>query len=205
MEAPTGTPGARRMAVLIGVSDYQLGVSPDAVGWDPTALSDLQGPAEDVPAMFRVLEGQDGLGYDAENICVLLDSTATVAGVGAALSWLEAHATAGDEVLIYFSGHGVWVPDRSGDEIDQRDEALMLYDSVDALTGPVLLDDELGERLRALHTPKPGSIGAPRVTLIVDACFLGSITRGPSCRHTARRGCQSCRPRAAASRRGGGW
>lgn len=46
-------------------------------------------------------------------------------------------------LIIHYSGHGTYTPDRSGDEADGVDEALYLYDGM-------LIDDELAEIMRTI-------------------------------------------------------
>ena len=73
----------------------------------------------------------------------------------------------GDRLLVTYSGHGSWVPDRDGDEPDGRDEALV---PSDYRTTGLLLDDELLD----VWTRIP--FGA-RVVFVSDSCHSGSVTR----------------------------
>jgi hypothetical protein len=54
----------------------------------------------------------------------LIDSQATKAAMVSGIQSLIAAAVSGDVVVITFSGHGTYVPDTNGDEIDGLDEAL---------------------------------------------------------------------------------
>lgn len=74
--------------------------------------------------------------------------------------------TAGDVLLIHYSGHGTQVYDRDNDEQDGYDEALYLYDGV-------VVDDDINELLQ----------GAPEgvnVVVLFDSCFSGSATKSVS-------------------------
>ena len=51
--------------------------------------------------------------------------------------WLPAVSRPGDTVIIYFSGHGMQIPDDNGDESDGQDEVLAPYDVV---TGDILVE-----------------------------------------------------------------
>lgn len=91
------TPGAT-YAVVIGISDYQ---SPD--------IPDLRFADRDAEAFANFLRSSRGLGsssLDAGHLKVLINTDATLAQVAMAFSWLMEVAQEGDEVIIYFSGHG---------------------------------------------------------------------------------------------------
>ena len=68
-----------------------------------------------------------------------------------------------DEILITFSGHGTSVPDRDGDELNGRDEALCLYDKL-------VIDDEIYYILKRASDDV-------HITFIADNCHSGTITR----------------------------
>jgi hypothetical protein len=94
----------------------------------------------------------------------LKDKKATCAGMDA--EWIKAGAELGakDFLMLYNSGHGTQIADVNGDESDNLDEALCLYDGL-------FLDDRVGIFLESLA---PGV----RVLLITDTCTSGSVTRG---------------------------
>lgn len=73
----------------------------------------------------------------------------------------------GERLVFTYSGHGTWVPDASGDETDQRDEAMYMAD------GSLLMDDDLNKVF--------GQIPIGRGVLVLsDSCFSGSVTRWAS-------------------------
>jgi hypothetical protein len=74
---------------------------------------------------------------------------------------------AGDELVIHYSGHGTHFDDETGDEEDNQDEAVV---PVDHEASPCIMDDELRELFARLPD------GA-RVTLFMDCCHSGTITR----------------------------
>lgn len=76
-------------------------------------------------------------------------------------------AQPGDKIIIHYSGHGTYVADTNGDEIDGYDEALYLFD------GP-LIDDRMNDLLKRI---KPGV----DVGLLMDCCFSESNTRNNDC------------------------
>jgi uncharacterized caspase-like protein len=71
-------------------------------------------------------------------------------------------------VVITFSGHGTYVPDTNGDEIDGLDEALCPYDLQTG--GAALIDDEIN----TLFSARQGGV---RLLLISDSCHSGTVTR----------------------------
>jgi uncharacterized caspase-like protein len=78
----------------------------------------------------------------------------------------------GDEVWLYFAGHGTQVPDRVplDEQDDGMDEALCLADTT-AGGDNVLLDDELGSWLDETR--------ASRAIVWIDCCHAGSATKDP--------------------------
>jgi hypothetical protein len=73
------------------------------------------------------------------------------------------HALPGDIIYVHYSGHGSYVPDVHGDEVDGYDETLYLYDGN-------LLDDELNAICKTIPLGVHVSFG-------MDCCFSGSNTR----------------------------
>jgi hypothetical protein len=98
----------------------------------------------------------------------LVDSEATKAAMVNEFKSVIGGAATGDIVVITFSGHGTYVPDQNGDDIDGLDEALCPYD-IQTGGGP-LIDDEIHALFMAR---KPGV----RLVLISDSCHSGTVTR----------------------------
>jgi metacaspase-1 len=76
-------------------------------------------------------------------------------------------ARTGDTVVVQYSGHGSFVPDRDGDEPDGVDECLCPHDI--ATNGPITDDDLFGIL--------SGAARGARVVVISDSCHSGSVTR----------------------------
>lgn len=177
---PEGQAGARRLALLIGISDYK---SPE--------IPDLSGPTWDLALMHELLTApQAGYGFPERNVCVLQDSAASLDRVREELTRLGAQASSGDEVLVYFSGHGSQAPDQSGDEPDGLDETWVLHDSRVGGVGD-LSDDEVYARLTELHEK------TSNITVILDSCSSGSAAKDGLAR--ARLAPQASRPADAAA------
>jgi hypothetical protein len=79
--------------------------------------------------------------------------------------FLVASRRAEDVVLFYYTGHGSFYPDESGDEPDGYDECLV------SAEGLALLDDTLGRWV--------DEIPARQITVVFDTCHAGTALRGP--------------------------
>ncbi|MFB2552172.1 caspase family protein [Ensifer soli] len=158
-----GAAGAADRALLIGIGRYQ-NLPPEMT---------LHGPKNDVPAIRDLLTGT--LGFAPDAIRVLMDEQATRAAmIGGIEDWLIDGTKAGDRVFLFFSGHGLQVKDRNGDEPDGLDEAISTYDieAVDGEWANVVLDDDLDGLIARM--------AGRQVTIVVDACHSGTISRSLS-------------------------
>lgn len=158
--ATPGSPATKGMQLGDGASDRVLLIG---VGRYRLSRIDLPGIDTDV-ALMR--ETALRLGFPEENIVELRDEEATRAGVEATVRRHLGAAGEKGRVLLYFSGHGMGVRDTSGDEDDDQDEALVLYD-YDGRGGGLLIDDDLASMLNGVE--------AQQVLLFVDACHSGSV------------------------------
>lgn len=66
------------------------------------------------------------------------------------------------QLLVYYSGHGVQLPDKNNDEIDGKDEAFVLKNF------DLLLDDDVGKIIK-------DHFHGEKLILIADACHSGTI------------------------------
>lgn len=137
-------------ALCIGINDY------------PGTHMDLAGCVNDAND-WAVLLGARGF-----DVKTLLDAQATKAAMVEGFRSVIGLAASGDVVVITYSGHGTYVPDTDGDELDGLDEALCPYDL--QTNGAALIDDEIHDLLLAR---KPGV----RLVLISDSCHSGTVTR----------------------------
>ncbi len=142
-----------KRAVLIGINRYMI----------PGA--DLRGCVNDVKNLQGVLTKH--YGFKADDITALTDFAATKKAMQAAIRDLVGKARAGDVVLLHYSGHGANVPDKDGDEADNRDEILCPTDLdwKDPLT-----DDWLRTTFNKLRA-------GVSLTVIMDCCHSGTNTR----------------------------
>lgn len=118
-------------------------------------------------------------GFPANNITVITDKQATLAGIKAAIDKdLIQKVDSGDIAVFHFSGHGQQMDDDNGDEGDGLDEALVPYDApIEYNGGPEkhFRDDQLGMKLDEVRK-KLGAAGD--FLVIIDACHSGTSTRG---------------------------
>lgn len=167
---PTYARPPRHVALLIGIADYR-----NFIPNGPPGQSDLKGPPNDVELVRSTLRSR--LFDNPEDIRILLDSAASHAGIAEGFRWLiERASDPGDVVVVFYSGHGSNAPDGNGDEArvtpgDRKDEGLVPWD-VQSIHDPaqLILDDDIGSWLDSLKTRN--------VTVIIDACFSGTVTRG---------------------------
>ena len=150
---------AGKRALLIGIDAYRY-------------VSPLKGPANDAVDMAAFLVGRAG--FRQSDIRLLLNGEATRRGILDEIqAWLVDGSRPGDEVLLYFSGHGFQQPDLDGDEADKLDETLVPVDArVDQgrVVRGMITDDELALLLARLADRK--------TYVLVDACHSGTSTRG---------------------------
>ena len=157
-----GTSTAADRALLIGVSEYT----------DP-GIIELPGVANDIKAMQQLVTTT--LDYAPANVRVLTGPAATRANILAAINdWLVTGTAKDERALLYYSGHGSYVRDVSGDEADGLDETLAPADTsrTPQGLGNQVLDDELEGLLAKLDDR--------RVTAIFDSCNSGTVTRSLS-------------------------
>lgn len=154
-----------KLALIITIGDY-----PEGTGWgDISSNNDfelIQG------ALLRHR-------FPEANIVRLRDSEATREGIERALAELLESISAGNVVVIHYSGHGQQVTDDDYDEIDGYDEALVPWGAPVARPGydasQHLRDDAIYAWLFALRK-KLGPEGD--LLLLLDSCFSGSGSRG---------------------------
>ena len=165
------TDGERRLALVIGVGEYES-----------ARIDDLKGPPNDAQQIYDLLTGvgEQGYGFPKENVCLLMNEAATTEKVKDAFERVlieGAREGKNDVAVFYYAGHGSQIRDFNGDEADQCDETFLLHD---ARTGHGeqrigdLIDDTFHEMLNRLHEK------TQRIVVILDSCNSGTATRGPS-------------------------
>jgi uncharacterized caspase-like protein len=103
-------------ALLVGINEY------------PNASNHLRGCINDIIDMEDFIASKNKV-YPKENIRTLTDSRATKKGILSALNWLILGASAGDQILFQYSGHGAQIPSHNPTiEKDGLDEIICPYE-----------------------------------------------------------------------------
>jgi len=140
-----------RWGVIIGISDYK------------GDENDLHSPAPNAQALNKILKEKNSHWND-DNIQLLIDNAATKENVIEALDWLIDNADSNDIVLFYFNGHGDYIVDTNGDELDGKDEVILTWE-LDIIT-----DDTLGQKFDEINNKN-----ITGMYLIIDSCFSGGL------------------------------
>ena len=149
----------RRISLLIGVGRFT-----------DSHIRQLRSPANDVDRMEKILREEGRF----DEILVLKDEEATYAAIRKAIcELLPSKAAPGDEVILYFSGHGGRCADDNGDEADGLDEYLVPHDGQyvepwqdpKALRDTMILDDTFARWVQELD--------GRRLVVVIDACYSG--------------------------------
>ncbi|WP_264529261.1 caspase family protein [Flavobacterium sp. N502540] len=161
---------AKKLALIIAVGTY-----PIESGWgNISSLNDI------LLIKNSLLQN----GFLEENITIITDEKASKKGILDAVAKLQANVKKGDIVVLHYSGHGQQIFDDNGDEIDDKDEAIIPYDAFadysDSYKGEKhLRDDELA-RIITNFRNKLGKAG--QLLVLLDSCHSGSATRGEKTR-----------------------
>jgi hypothetical protein len=161
---------AKKRALIIAVGDY-----PANSGWGTISS------VNDVPLIKNSLLMN---GFLDEDIVILMDENATKQGILDALAKLQSKIVKGDIIVIHYSGHGQQIFDDNGDEIDNKDEAIVPYDAFvrysDTYKGENhLRDDDIGNIVTNFRN-KLGKTG--QLLVLLDSCHSGTATRGAKTR-----------------------
>ena len=148
-DAPRGA-GTGKTALCIGIDDYKR------------AGDRLKGCVRDAELWGDVL-GKAGFG-----VTLLTNRDATRNGILGSIYKMVTNSTAGDTLVVQYSGHGTFAPDLNGDEDDRQDEAIC---PVDFRDGQLILDDDLGQLWNLI----PEGVS---VTIFFDSCHSGGANRG---------------------------
>jgi len=117
-------------ALLIGINAY------------PNPNNNLRGCINDIVDMEYFITSKNKI-YAKENIKTLTDSRATKKGILDHLNWLLLGASAGDQILFHYSGHGAQLPSKGHTfEKDGLDEIICPYDFSDANAAKTAISDK---------------------------------------------------------------
>lgn len=158
---------AKNVALLVGVGTYQA-----------PQISKLIGPPNDIEALKGRLTSK--LGFLPADIHTLVNSDATKVNILRELESLSDRSAPGDNVLIYYSGHGTSAG-QSGNSFDlpYLTGAWLPHDlpftSITAIKeGLIIGSRDLRPRLK--HLDDGGRI----VVVLTDSCYSGQLVRSTS-------------------------
>jgi hypothetical protein len=148
-------------ALLVGINAY------------PNPNNNLRGCINDIVDMEYFIASKNKV-YPKENIRTLTDSRATKKEILTALNWLLLGASAGDQILFQYSGHGAQIPSHNpAIEKDGLDEIICPYDFSDADASKTAITDKEFAKIFA---------GIPKgvhFVWISDSCHSEDLSRKP--------------------------
>jgi uncharacterized caspase-like protein len=147
--------GGKRLAVCVGISQYQHDRIPP-----------LQVSHKDAERMATALRQQCGV----DRVTLLTNQQATRDAIERAIFRdLVAESAPGDTVFLFFSNHGGRTADVNGDEQDGFDEYLVPHDGQMGSPDTMILDDVFARWVRELDGRK--------VAIILDNCYSGGSSK----------------------------
>jgi hypothetical protein len=154
--AATGFLGAEcigtKYAIVIGISDY------------PGHVNDLDYADDDAILMTQILE--EVYGFDDNNVITLTNRSATQVAVMGAISTIRSEAGPDDEVVFFFSGHGMNGTADDGDT-EKTDEAIVVNDAYSVFKFAPIWDGQLRTAFYGFPTS--------RIIFIFDSCNAGGM------------------------------
>jgi tetratricopeptide (TPR) repeat protein len=157
---PTIGPRGTRRALVVGISTYDS-IRPQ--------LNFAARDAETFAAFLRSPQGFVAQG----NLRLLLNDSATAGNINRGFDWLEAVSRPGDEVIIYFAGHG---------DVMRGSGFLLAYNARPGqyFDGGTIRISDLEQRVMGGEAGTPGisQKGQVNVLLITDACRSGKLLGG---------------------------
>ncbi len=154
---PSGGGRGEVRAVVVGISDYQ-----------DKDIPDLRFADRDAEAFANFLRSPAGGSLDGDHLKVLTNQNATAGRIAEALDGLIEQAAAGDQVIIYFSGHG---------DVERKTVSqpgfLLAWDAPTRvyMGGGTYSLAFLQEVVTTLSTQNKA-----KVTVITDACHAGKLS-----------------------------
>ncbi len=131
---------SKRVALVIGVEDY-------------AGDNDLIGIYKDVSKVSSLFSSW---GFTVNRLSNSLNLKSVLSAYSRTLG-------KNDILIVYYSGHGTSISDRDGDEIDGKDEALVLSNG---MQNEYLIDDAFNLYLNSIQARK---------LIIIDSCHSGTI------------------------------
>ncbi|PWJ39316.1 caspase family protein [Sediminitomix flava] len=156
-----------RKALIIGINNYEPKEGLDAVKSDRMWIN-LDGSVNDALSMKSILLNK--FGFVENNIITLVTPEETTRDkLIEGFKKLAAMTQKGDEVFIYYAGHGSQVVNSRSPEVDKLDETIVPSDSYTGVLD--IRDKELNELFSKIQDK--GAV----LTIIFDSCNSGSVSR----------------------------
>jgi hypothetical protein len=158
-----------RRALLVGINNYKPKEPiKELLCRKGEDVKNLCGCLNDVEAMKGILISR--FYFKPGNIHVLINEHAARDNIlSGIVSHLIKEAAPGDVCVFYFAGHGSWVKNSKSIEPDKKDETLV---PADWYRNGDIRDKELKKLFNRILDKKAN------LTVIVDSCYSGSISRG---------------------------
>ncbi len=155
---------SEKKALLIGIDHYYDSDKERFAEWQ-----DLDGAVNDATVMYNLLKSK--YGFSTKDMTLLVSPKLTTKkSIVKAFNQLVKSASKGDQVCIYYAGHGAQIRNSKFYELDKKHEAIVPSDVL--RTNEFLLDVEINEILNRILDKQA------ELTVIFDNCFSGSGTRG---------------------------
>ena len=167
LELQSGRAGKDNLLATTGVRGFRKPVSHQthalimAIGAYRNGIPNLTGVKYDAETARQIALR---MGVPAENMQVLQDGDLTLDGMRMAFDRLEASLADGDQVFLYYSGHG------GRQKVTEEDGAERCAESLVTVDGYGFIDSEMERRLKQL------SRKAQKVIVFLDACHSGGVT-----------------------------
>lgn len=141
-----------KYALVVGVNDYSRQNS-----------TDLSWCVSDADSMYFLLK--NAFGFQADNIVLLKDASATRRNILSTLTKQLSFAEPGDVVCFFFAGHGGISPATLAPDNSRFYEGIVPY------LGEVIYDLDLDDLLSASNI----DLSQVNFTMILDSCFSGGL------------------------------
>lgn len=154
---------AGRKALLVGIGDYHA--------------KPLSGPVHDVRAMRKALVQR--WHFKESDIVTILNKDATKTKILAAINALHEQTKAGDQIFVYFSGHGTSADDADlAAPLPTTSGAFIPIDIDGATTADAVIERLIIGRRDLKPLLLKLDEGGRHVFVAIDACYSGNTVRG---------------------------
>lgn len=163
----------RSHALIIGINQYRPDDKEAAAR--ARGFGNLDGAVNDALAFKMLLTAR--LGFRSADVQLITDQEATAERIRKEFRAILQKAKPGEQVLIYYAGHGSQVRNPLSQEPDKLDETIVPADAWRGSIEGKLYDIRDKEIARMVY---PYAKAGVLITLIFDSCHSGSATRAAS-------------------------